>query len=53
MEGAEDIPGAALSEGVRFNWTDFSSYMAALAAMQTLLREPLQAGAIGFSTAPQ
>jgi N-acyl-D-aspartate/D-glutamate deacylase len=88
MEGVEDIPGAALAEGVRFNWTDFPSYMAALdamphsldfaclvphdplrmavmgeralanetatpedcAAMQALLREALQAGAIGFST---
>ncbi|TAG27716.1 MAG: D-aminoacylase [Burkholderiales bacterium] len=88
MEGVEDIPGAALSEGVKFNWTDFPSYMAALdamphsldyaclvphdplrmavmgeralaneiatledcAAMQALLRQALQAGAIGFST---
>ena len=33
MEGVEDIPGAALAEGVRFNWTDFPSYMAALDAM--------------------
>jgi N-acyl-D-aspartate/D-glutamate deacylase len=33
MEGVEDIPGAALSEGVKFNWTDFPSYMAALDAM--------------------
>ncbi len=33
MEGVEDIPGAALAEGVKFNWTDFPSYMAALDAM--------------------
>ncbi|HMS05677.1 MAG TPA: amidohydrolase family protein [Burkholderiaceae bacterium] len=33
MEGVEDIPGAALAEGVRFNWTDFPSYMAALDAL--------------------
>jgi N-acyl-D-aspartate/D-glutamate deacylase len=88
MEGVEDIPGAALAEGVKFNWTDFPSYMAALdamrhsldfaclvphdplrmavmgeralaheaatpddcAAMQTLLKQALQAGAMGFST---
>lgn len=88
MEGVEDIPGVALAEGVRFDWTDFPSYMAALerlphsldfavqvphdplrmqvmgeraraqqaataddvAAMQALLRQALQAGAIGFST---
>jgi N-acyl-D-aspartate/D-glutamate deacylase len=88
MEGVEDIPGVALAEGVRFDWTDFPSYMAALerlphsidfalqvphdplrmqvmgeralaqqaatpadiAAMRALLREALQAGAIGFST---
>ncbi len=30
MEGVEDIPGVALAEGVRFDWTDFPSYMAAL-----------------------
>jgi N-acyl-D-aspartate/D-glutamate deacylase len=88
MEGVEDIPGAALLEGVRFNWTDFPSYMHALAAMphsldfaclvphdplrmsvmreralageaatpadcaamQTALKQALQAGAAGFST---
>lgn len=33
MEGVEDIPGAALAEGVKFNWTDFPSYMDALDAM--------------------
>ena len=33
MEGVEDIPGAALAEGVKFNWTNFESYMAALDAL--------------------
>lgn len=88
MEGVEDIPGVALAEGVRFDWTDFPSYMAALervphsldfglqvphdpvrmqvmgeralaeeaataadvAAMRAVVREALQAGALGFST---
>ena len=88
MEGVEDIPGAALHEGIRWNWESFPQYMDALAAtprsldylvqvphdplrmyvmgeralaheratpdeihaMQTLLREALQAGAAGFST---
>jgi N-acyl-D-aspartate/D-glutamate deacylase len=30
MEGVEDIPGAALTEGVRFDWQSFPEYMAAL-----------------------
>ena len=88
MEGVEDIPGTALSEGVRWGWTSFPEYMAALermphsidfaaqvphdpirmfvmgsraeaneaateeeiAAMRALVREALEAGAIGFST---
>lgn len=33
MEGVEDIPGVVLAEGVRFNWTDFESYMAAMDAV--------------------
>jgi N-acyl-D-aspartate/D-glutamate deacylase len=33
MEGVEDIPGAALAEGVRFNWETFPQYMAALEAL--------------------
>ncbi len=32
MEGVEDIPGAALAEGVRFDWESFAQYMAALDA---------------------
>ncbi|MEO7392785.1 MAG: amidohydrolase family protein [Ramlibacter sp.] len=33
MEGVEDIPGVALSEGVRFGWEGFDQYMDALDAM--------------------
>jgi N-acyl-D-aspartate/D-glutamate deacylase len=33
MEGVEDIPGAALAEGVRFNWAGFPQYMDVLDAM--------------------
>jgi N-acyl-D-aspartate/D-glutamate deacylase len=33
MEGVEDIPGAALAEGVRFNWAGFPQYMHVLDAM--------------------
>ena len=32
MEGVEDIPGAALHEGIRWNWESFPQYMDALAA---------------------
>jgi N-acyl-D-aspartate/D-glutamate deacylase len=32
MEGVEDIPGSALSAGLRWDWTDFPSYLDALAA---------------------
>jgi len=32
MEGVEDIPGVALAEGVRFDWTSFPEYMNALDA---------------------
>jgi N-acyl-D-aspartate/D-glutamate deacylase len=32
MEGVEDIPGAALHEGIRWNWESFPHYMDALAA---------------------
>jgi N-acyl-D-aspartate/D-glutamate deacylase len=31
MEGVEDIPGVALSEGVSFDWQSFPEYMASLA----------------------
>lgn len=30
MEGVEDIPGSALSEGIRWDWESFPEYMAAL-----------------------
>ncbi len=33
MEGVEDIPGVALTEGVRFSWESFGQYMDALDAM--------------------
>ena len=32
MEGVEDIPGAALAEGIRWNWESFPQYMDALDA---------------------
>ena len=88
MEGVEDIPGAALAEGIRWNWQSFPQFMDALdatphsldylvqiphdpvrmavmgeraytqptagaddiAAMRALVREALQAGAVGFSS---
>lgn len=30
MEGVEDIPGTALSEGLTWNWTSFEDYMTAI-----------------------
>ena len=33
MEGVEDIPGVALTEGVKFSWESFGDYMNALDAM--------------------
>ena len=33
MEGVEDIPGAALAEGIRWGWESFPQYMDALDAM--------------------
>ena len=88
MEGVEDIPGAALHEGIVWNWESFPQYMNALETtphsldflvqvphdplrmyvmkeralahevatpqdiekMRALLREALEAGAVGFST---
>ena len=32
MEGVEDIPGAALAEGIPWGWESFADYMAAIAA---------------------
>ena len=88
MEGVEDIPGAALSEGIRWDWETFPEYLDAvarapksldvgtqiphgavrayvmgergarneaataedIAAMALIVREALDAGALGFST---
>lgn len=88
MEGVEDIPGTALSEGITWGWESFPEYMDALdrmphaidflaqvphdalrvyvmgeraiaeekataediARMRRLVREALEAGAVGFST---
>ncbi|MEZ5559698.1 MAG: amidohydrolase family protein [Pseudomonadales bacterium] len=89
MEGVEDIPGAALAEGIDWQWESFPQYLdalerqpraidvgtqvphgavrayvmgercntqddvptdAELAAMQALVREGIQAGALGFSS---
>lgn len=87
MEGVEDIPGTALSEGLTWQWESFPQYLDALdfprtldialqvthdplrvyvmgeralagepatpqdiEGMQALLRQALQAGAVGFST---
>jgi N-acyl-D-aspartate/D-glutamate deacylase len=33
MEGVEDIPGAALAEGIPWGWESFAEYMAAIDAM--------------------
>jgi N-acyl-D-amino-acid deacylase len=33
MEGVEDIPGAALSDGLRWNWESFGEYVDALGAL--------------------
>ena len=33
MEGVEDIPGAALSEGIKWEWESFPEYLDALEAM--------------------
>jgi len=37
MEGVEDIPGTALSEGIRWDWESFPEYMDALDAMPRAL----------------
>ncbi|MEI7591849.1 MAG: amidohydrolase family protein [Actinomycetes bacterium] len=88
MEGVEDIPGAALSAGIDWNWETFPEYLNAvdvtskmldvavfvphgavrgyvmgdrgaknepaspddIAAMAAIVREGVQAGALGFST---
>ena len=88
MEGVEDIPGAAMHEGIQWGWESFPEYLNAIektphaidfgtqiphgalrgyvmgdrgaaneaatpddiAAMYRLVREALEAGALGFST---
>jgi N-acyl-D-amino-acid deacylase len=37
MEGVEDIPGSALSEGIRWSWESFPEYLDALAARRLSL----------------
>ncbi|MGH7780446.1 MAG: N-acyl-D-amino-acid deacylase family protein [Candidatus Binataceae bacterium] len=37
MEGVEDIPGAALAEGIKWGWESFPEYMDAVAAMPRAL----------------
>ncbi|MBC8242636.1 MAG: amidohydrolase family protein, partial [Alphaproteobacteria bacterium] len=37
MEGVEDIPGAALAEGIKWNWESFPEYLDALDAMPRAL----------------
>jgi N-acyl-D-amino-acid deacylase len=37
MEGVEDIPGSALSEGIRWDWESFPQYLDALEAMPRAL----------------
>jgi N-acyl-D-aspartate/D-glutamate deacylase len=37
MEGVEDIPGTALSEGIDFRWESFPEYLDALATMPRVL----------------
>ena len=37
MEGVEDIPGACLTEGLKWNWESFSDYLDALDASRATL----------------
>ena len=37
MEGVEDIPGAVLSEGVKWEWESFPQYMDAMAAIPRIM----------------
>ena len=37
MEGVEDIPGTALSEGIKWNWESFPEYMDAIEKMKRVL----------------
>ncbi|MCB1739274.1 MAG: amidohydrolase family protein [Gammaproteobacteria bacterium] len=42
MEGVEDIPGAALAEGVRYTWESFPEYLDTLEAMPRTLNVAAQ-----------
>ena len=42
MEGVEDIPGAALSEGIKWNWESFPEYMDAVGKMPRAIDVGLQ-----------
>ena len=37
MEGVEDIPGSALTEGLQWGWTSFPEYMDALAGQKRIM----------------
>ncbi len=37
MEGVEDIPGSAMTEGIRWTWTSYPEYLDALAAMPRVI----------------
>ena len=37
MEGVEDIPGSALAEGIKWDWTTFAEYLAALSKRPRLI----------------
>ena len=37
MEGVEDIPGAALADGITWNWETFPEYLDALEAMPRVM----------------
>ena len=47
MEGVEDIPGAALAEGIRWEWETFPQYLDALGA-QMAVAQALVLGDLGF-----
>ena len=41
MEGVEDIPGAAMTEGIQWEWEHFPEYLDALERMPRALRQSL------------
>jgi N-acyl-D-amino-acid deacylase len=44
MEGVEDIPGSALTEGIQWTWTTFPEYLDALEAMPRIVDVGAQIG---------